>query len=295
MAQHLLVVERTRPDVYELLKRNFAGAEDVAVILDRRQRERRQGVEVSGVEQRLADRRSYSTDAELRSLSFALVRTTPAARKEGDGGATPESTLDRGRLPEEMIQVGITLTSERDLDVLLERILDAARRLTRADAGTLFLREGDQLRFAIVQNDSLAARVGKEEMRRRLQAEPLPLSQPSLASYVALSGVLINIPDAYAIGLDRPVFSRQVDARTDYVTRSVLAVPLKDGTGNVLGVLELINAQREENVIVPFRREHEDLARLLACQAALAILWTPDRGNSGSPTWPGPRPSRSLR
>src|SRR5206468_1722119 len=59
----------------------------------------------------------------------------------------------------ELVQIGITLTSERDLSVLLERILTEARRFTRAEAGTLFLREGDQLRFAVVQNDRLAGKL----------------------------------------------------------------------------------------------------------------------------------------
>ena len=67
----------------------------------------------------------------------------------------------------ELVQIGITLTSEQDLGTLLERILTEARRFTRAEAGTLFLREGDQLRFSVVQNDKLARDLGQEEMRRR--------------------------------------------------------------------------------------------------------------------------------
>src|SRR5205807_2260705 len=81
----------------------------------------------------------------------------------------------------ELVQIGITLTSEQDLGTLLERILTEARRFTRAEAGTLFLREGDQLRFSVVQNDKLARELGQEEMRRRLQADPLSLRELSLA------------------------------------------------------------------------------------------------------------------
>ena len=69
------------------------------------------------------------------------------------------TTMDRTQLLEELLEIGIALTSERDLYALLERILENARRFTRAEAGTLFLREGDHLRFAVVQNDFLEARV----------------------------------------------------------------------------------------------------------------------------------------
>lgn len=77
-------------------------------------------------------------------------------------------SMDLNLLLKELIQIGIALTSERDLSALLERILLEARRFTRADAGTLFLREGDQLRFAVVQNDSLVRRIGEREMKSRL-------------------------------------------------------------------------------------------------------------------------------
>ena len=181
-------------------------------------------------------------------------------------------SMDLNLLLKELIQIGIALTSERDLSALLERILLEARRFTRADAGTLFLCEGDQLRFAVVQNDSLVRRIGEREMKSRLQAEPLPLSETSLAGHVALTREVVNIPDVYEIPPDRPnTFSRQLDARNGYRTRSILVVPLQDPLGNLLGVLELINALDERNRVVVFDPDYEDLARSLASQAAVAI------------------------
>src|SRR2546425_2480105 len=98
----------------------------------------------------------------------------------------------------DLVQIGIALTSERDLATLLHRILTEARRFTRAEAGTLFLRENDELHFAVVQNDRLARRLGDPEMQRLLQSEPLKLSEPSLAGHVALMGEIVNLPDTYA-------------------------------------------------------------------------------------------------
>jgi diguanylate cyclase (GGDEF)-like protein len=172
----------------------------------------------------------------------------------------------------ELVQIGIALTNERDLATLLERILTEARRFTHADAGTLFLRENDELRFAVVQNDRLARQLGEPEMKRRLQAEPLKLSELSLAGYVAIMGEVVNIPDTYTIPPDRPyTFNPLFDARCDYRTRSALVVPLQDPAGNVFGVLELINAIDEAGCVVPFEMEYETLVRSLASQAAVAI------------------------
>src|SRR5574341_134674 len=183
-----------------------------------------------------------------------------------------QTMFDRTQLLEELIEIGIALTSERDLYALLERILDKARRFTRAEAGTLFLREGDHLSFAVVQNDFLEARLGKREMQRRLQAAPLPLSEPSLAGHVAQTGEIINVSDAYAIGVQQTVaFNKSVDETNDYGTRSVFVAPLQDPTGTIVGALELLNALGEDGAIVPFDPEFENLIRALASQAAIAI------------------------
>ncbi len=179
---------------------------------------------------------------------------------------------DRTQRLEDLIEIGIALTSERDLYALLERILEQARRFTHAEAGTLFLREGDQLRFAVVQNDFLESRFGKRDMQRRLQAAPLPLSEPSLAGHVAKTGEIINVADAYAIGVQQTLsFNQKVDASNDYGTRSVFVVPLQDPTGSIVGVLELLNALSENGAIVPFDLEYERLILALASQAAIAI------------------------
>jgi len=180
--------------------------------------------------------------------------------------------IDREQLLEELIEIGLALTNERDLYALLDRILEAARRFTRAEAGTLFLCEGDHLRFAVVQNDLLERKLGKSEMQQRLQAEPLRLSEPSLAGHVAQTGALINVADASAIGVHGTrAFNQRFDAASDYSTRSVLVVPLQDLTGSIVGVLELLNAIDDSGAIVPFEPDHEKLIRALASQAAVAI------------------------
>jgi len=179
---------------------------------------------------------------------------------------------DRGQLVEELLDIGLALTTEHDLYALLERILDAARRFTRAEAGTVFLREGDHLRFAIMQNDFLQQKLGTVALQQRLQSEPLRLTEPSLAGHVAQTGEIVNVADAYAIGVhETRALNRRFDAASEYSTRSVLAVPLQDLTGGNVGVLELLNALDESGAIVPFDPDDEKVIRALASQAAVAI------------------------
>jgi diguanylate cyclase (GGDEF)-like protein len=193
----------------------------------------------------------------------------PTAAPDAAGGG---AAIDQTRLLTDLIQIGIALTSERDLSALLERIVAEARRFTRAEAGTLFLREGDMLRFAVVQNDAMARRYGEREMQRRLTVETLTLDRPSLAGFVAQSGKVVNLADAYELPGNSPyAFNWRFDARTNYRTRSVLVVPLQDPSGYVLGVLQLINAMDAQGEFVPFDAGFENLIRALASQAAVAI------------------------
>jgi len=202
-------------------------------------------------------------------MATPRVRPDDSAAFDVGGGAAS----DRGApLIDELIQLGIALSSESELYALLGRVVTQARRFTGAEAATLFLREGAHLRFAVVQNDVMARRLGEDEMRHRLDAERLPLDGPSLASHVALTGAVVNVPDAYSIPPGQPyTFNWRVDVATRYRTRSVLAVPLQDTSRRILGVLQLINAVGATGEIVRFHPRLEDLARMFAAYATVAI------------------------
>jgi GAF domain-containing protein len=180
-------------------------------------------------------------------------------------------SVDRERLLKELIEIGIGLTSERELASLPARILTEARRFTHAEAGTLYLRDVDRLRFTAVQNDVLARSLGERGMCKLFQAD-LPMTEPSLAGYVALSRAILRLSDAYDIPIDRPyAFDRAIDAQTGYRTQSVLVVPLMEPTGHVIGVFQLINALDARHQIIPFDPDYEELIRALASLAAVAV------------------------
>jgi pimeloyl-ACP methyl ester carboxylesterase/DNA-binding response OmpR family regulator len=182
------------------------------------------------------------------------------------------------RLLNVVIPLGVALSVEKDFNQLLEKIVVQAQDLCNADGGTLYLRTDDQkLRFVIVRNRSLDIAMGGVA-GKDIPFPPLRLydeqSERPLYNYVvthaALDGKTINIADAYdAEGYD---FSgtREFDTRTGYRTTSVLNVPLKDGLGRVIGVLQLINAQRDGQVVA-FDGASAQMLESLGALAAAAL------------------------
>ena len=183
---------------------------------------------------------------------------------------------------EHLNDIGASLSNERDLNRLLEKITLAAKTITRADGGTLYLLSEDRrhLHFEIVHTDSLKIVFGGTSGNPVSGKFPdLPLYRDDgsandtlVAVHAALSGKTVNIADAYvARGFD---FSgtRKFDERTGYRSQSFLTVPMRNHEGEIIGVLQLINAQMpEHDVVVPFSEADQRLAESLASQAAIAL------------------------
>ncbi|HZW26227.1 MAG TPA: HD domain-containing phosphohydrolase [Gallionella sp.] len=180
----------------------------------------------------------------------------------------------------ELNEIGIALSKQRDINSLLETILEAAKRITHADAGTLYLLEPEQraLHFEILRNDSLGIEMGGTS-GVPITFYPIHLCDESgnpnhamVVSHSALSRETVNIPDAYiAEGYD---FSgtKKFDAKTGYRSKSFLTVPMRNHEDEVIGVLQLINAlDRETGEIIPFSADDQQLLESLASQAAIAL------------------------
>jgi len=184
-----------------------------------------------------------------------------------------------GRL-KQLNEIGVALSQQRDIKNLLEIILEASRRITHADAGTLYLYDSAQksLCFEIVRTGSLNISMGGSS-GVPITFKPIPLydeaglpNHAMVVSHAAISGETINIPDAYqADGYD---FSgtRRFDANTGYRSRSFLTVPMNNHEGEVIGVLQLINAQDGlSGEILSFSPDDQQLVESLASQAAIAL------------------------
>jgi len=183
---------------------------------------------------------------------------------------------------DQLNDIGASLSSERQLERLLEKILLAAKAITRADGGTLYLlsEDGKHLHFEIVRTDSLQIAFGGSAALPASGNFPdLPLygtdgvaNDRMVAAYAAIAGKTVNIADAYtAAGFD---FSgtRQFDERTGYRSQSFLTVPMKNHEGELIGVLQLINAlSPQTGQTVAFSAADQRLAESLASQAAIAL------------------------
>jgi HD-GYP domain-containing protein (c-di-GMP phosphodiesterase class II) len=171
---------------------------------------------------------------------------------------------------EKLNQIGIALSSETNLEDLLDLIVFEARAFTGADGGSLYILDEDEtLYFNVSQNDTLSRRPNPPP---GFKPYPLTLSKESIAGYVAITGEILNIEDVYGLRDTVPYrFNLDFDKRNDYVTRSMLVVPMKDREQEVLGVLQLINPMDETGQIRPFPKSVERLIMSLASQAAVAI------------------------
>ncbi len=173
-------------------------------------------------------------------------------------------------------EIGIALSSENDPDKLLELILSQSRNIAGADAGSLYLLEGEkQLRFKLSQNVSLDWSVKENSV--------LPVDGHSICGYTASAKEAVNLLDTYDIP---PAFSftfnKSYDLKSGYRSKSMLAVPMRNKNGDVLGVIQLINkrADYEQKTagqpllldqVRPFNHDDVELLSSLASQAAVAL------------------------
>ncbi len=177
-----------------------------------------------------------------------------------------------------LIDIGIALSAEKDTNKLMETILLEAKDMCNADGGTLYRRtKEDTLAFEITRNDSLGIAQGGTT-GEAITLPPVQMyneagepNEQQMVSAAALSGKTLNIVDAY----DSTDFdfsgTKRFDEGTGYRTTSVLTLPLKNSQDDVIGVLQLLNAQGEDGEVIPFSAELQPMIEALASQAAVAL------------------------
>ncbi len=168
-------------------------------------------------------------------------------------------------------QISLDINEVKDIDLLLEKILTSVRRFINADAGSIYLKDQDELKFSHTQNDTQQKRLGPGK-KLIYDIYSLPITNESIAGYVAKNCKTINIPDAYQLNNSVPyTFDSNYDEISDYKCRSMLTVPITNQRDDVLGVMQIINAQDDEGNIIPFSESDEPLIRLFATSAGLAM------------------------
>lgn len=208
----------------------------------------------------------------------------------------PEDHARQESVLVDILGVATALSGATDLPTLLHLILTTSRQLTNSDAGSIFLVERadtrrdpdgeDQLWFAVSQNDSLqqgsAAQGSAPGMEQELLDIRFPLGPERLVGWCAISGEVLNITDVYQLDPALPYrFDRSVDQRLGYRAVSMLTLPLRSVSGEIVGVMQLINRkhnararitpERATELVRPYDSNDQRLIVALASQAAVCV------------------------
>lgn len=204
-----------------------------------------------------------------------------ASQREGQVESSARELEESRALVARLLEIGLALSSEKDPGHLMERILMEAKDLTNADGGTLYTRTADDtLKFEIIRSDTLGLALGGTSgaaitfpALSMYDAETQAPNHKNVASYCALTGQSVNISDAYeADGEFDFSGTKKFDEGTGYRSKSFLTVPMKNRSGVVLGVLQLLNARAQGGEeVVPFPADIETYVEALASQAAVAL------------------------
>ncbi len=150
-----------------------------------------------------------------------------------------------------LVEASQVLNSTLDLAELLDLILNLACKEINADRGSVFLVDGDKREIWTILAHGIEE---PEEIR-------LPFGK-GVGGYVAETGETLNVADAYAC----PQFERSFDEKFHYLTKTLLCTPIRNRTGDTVGILELVNKRRGR-----FTREDEEFLNALSVHMALAL------------------------
>jgi HD-GYP domain-containing protein (c-di-GMP phosphodiesterase class II) len=220
---------------------------------------------------------SPSNEELIVALHQAFELLEVKARSESRGKWLNRYRYELG----ELIEIARALTTEKEIDKLLGLILEKSRFVTGADAGSIYVVEGDDpdiarrtLHFKLSQNESVSF-----DSREFV----MPISPRSMAGYVALEKKTLRIDDVYELPAGSPFgFDRSFDEKVGYRTKSMLSTPLVSSRGDVIGVLQVINKKQElshkllspadcEAHVIDFDERSEQLLATLAAQAGIAL------------------------
>ena len=190
-----------------------------------------------------------------------------------------KSDSKQAQLAKKLSQIGIALSSEKNILKLLEMILSESRAFTNCDAGTFYRisKSKKKLQFTVMHNDTMKEYSGGDSGIKP-SLKPLDLydknKEPNMnavASYVYHKKKSLNIPDIYKDNTPLSEGSKAYEKFSGYRTNSMLVVPMINHENDVIGILQLLNAKDEDDNIIPFDLEFNELIQSLGSQAAVAL------------------------
>ncbi len=170
---------------------------------------------------------------------------------------------------ERLLEISISLGVEKDGEKLLEHILEEAMDITNCDGGTLYILHKDALEFKVMITKSL--HIKKSASRDEIKLPPVKLDRYNVCAYSVIENKLINIEDVYQSELFDFSGPLKYDAITGYRTKSMLVVPMENDKGEIIGVMQLLNARDGDGAFVAFDKQAEKILHALASQVAVAL------------------------
>lgn len=169
----------------------------------------------------------------------------------------------------DILKIGIEITTEKNKDRLLEKMLNKAMEISGCDAGTLYVTRNGMLFFKIMKTLSMNVSRGAEG--EAIELPPVEYKEENVCAYSAIHRELVNIPDVYSS--DKFDFSgpKKYDGITGYHTRSMLVIPMEDAEGQVIGVIQLINKLNKSGEIISFTEDDAFILRSLGSMAAVSL------------------------
>lgn len=153
-----------------------------------------------------------------------------------------------------LVEFGTRISCEIRLDKLLDIIAQQITKMLDVGRCTIYLKD--------VEKNELWSKIAQGRGLEHTEIR-VPLNGNGVISICARTGETINLPNAY----EDPRFCMDVDMVTDFRTHTLLAVPLKNNSGRVLGVFQVAN-KSDGN---PFDKKDEGILLLLATLASSAI------------------------
>jgi HD-GYP domain-containing protein (c-di-GMP phosphodiesterase class II) len=190
-----------------------------------------------------------------------------------------EYHLAGSRELQKLIEIGISLSSERNIDRLLDKILLQACEVTTADAGSIYIIRNNEHEERVMHFSNTLS----HSLNLDFKEFTMPIGPDSISGYVALSGESVILDDCYNIP-KRYQFSinKSFDESNNYKTKSMLAVAMRNQKNDITGVIQLINRKPSEKLVLNSPEEVErnvisfderscNLIEALASQAAVAL------------------------
>ncbi len=170
---------------------------------------------------------------------------------------------------QQILDIGIALTAEKDPNKLLDLIIKTAMDLTNSDGGTLYLLKDDSLLFKIMKTLSLGIDRGKNG--EVIEVPPVPFRKENICAYAALNKQALNIEDVYESDLFDFSGPKRYDELNGYRTQSMIAIPMIGKDDEVIGVMQLINAMDADKHVRPFEEDEVRIIMALASQTAISL------------------------